>query len=429
MSKLKGENSMNYDELPANKSADVLVIGSGPAGIAAAVTLGRNNKDVLLIEKCGCVGGMSTAGLMSHWVGTVECKLYDEVIKKSCERENRKLNSDKKYINAEILKLTYLDLLKQAKVRLLLSSIVVDVLKDNNNITGVIVANKSGLETVKCKLIIDCSGDGDIAFKSGEQFVMGRETDGKMQPATLMFKVGGVRKFGAVYLGSFESEHRSIHGELQALAKKKLPYPAGHVLLYKSPVKGVTVCNMTNSIDINGTDNDDINKAYLQCCDQIPQIIDFLRRYVRGYRNCYLLSTAEIVGIRETRHIKGVYTISQEDIYAARSFDDAIVKNAYFNFDVHNVAGSGLDTTGIQKEYKQKNGYDIPYRALLPEKTDNLILAGRCISGTHMAHSNYRAMPICFAMGAAAGAACVLALEQSKPLKSISAKEIQRMLF
>lgn len=417
---------LDYNCLPVFAECDIAVIGSGPAGTAAAITAGRGGKNVILLDSCGCVGGISTAGMMSHWVGSVDCKLYDEVIEKSCKADNRKLNSDKKYINTETLKLVYLDMLSKADVRLFLRTTAVDVVMNENVIEGIVVANKNGLGIIKGKRFIDCTGDGDIAYRCGEDFCLGREEDGKMQPATLMFKVGGVRKHGAVYLGSFESTHKTWRGELQQLAKKHLPFPAGHVLLYKSPIKGVTVCNMTNVINIDGTNADDLNKAYFKCMEQIPDIIAFLRKYVRGYRHCYLLSTAELIGIRETRHIAGEYVLSKENVYNARSFDDRVVKDAYFNFDVHNVDGAGLDKTGMQKKYVQKKGYDIPYRSLLPKKTENLILAGRCISGTHMAHSNYRAMPICFAMGAAAGAACSISVSENTPLKELDVKSVQK---
>lgn len=420
--------NLDYSNLPVVFETDIVVAGSGPAGTAAAITAGRAGENVVLIDSCSCVGGISTAGLMSHWVGSVDCKLYNEVIETCCKIDKRKLNDDKKYINTETLKLVYLNMLEQANVKLMLRTTIVDVVMKSNFIDYIVVANKNGLGRIKCRRVADCTGDGDIAYRCGEEFCLGREEDGKMQPSTLMFKVGGVRKYGAVYLGSFESTHRTWHGELQQLAKRHLPFPAGHVLLYKSPIKGVTVCNMTNAINVDGTNAQDLNEAYLQCMKQIPEIIAFLRKYVRGYRHCYLLSSAELVGIRETRHIKGEYILTKDDVYSAKVFDDMIVKDAYFNFDVHNVDGAGLDKTGVQKKYHQKKGYTIPYRSLLPRKTENLILAGRCISGTHMAHSNYRAMPICFAMGAAAGEACSISLEYKIPLKLVDAENIRQNL-
>lgn len=135
------------------------------------------------------------------------------------------------------------------------------------------------------------------------------------------------------------------------------------------------------------------------------------------------------MGIRETRHFKGLYTLCEDDILTARVFDDYVVRGAHFNFDVHNITGPGLDKTGVQKEWKQPNGYTIPYRCLVPEKVDGLLLSGRNISGTHIAHSNYRVMPICVGIGAAAGAAAALAAKEGVQPRDVSAEQIRDALF
>lgn len=129
------------------------------------------------------------------------------------------------------------------------------------------------------------------------------------------------------------------------------------------------------------------------------RIVKFLREYAPGYENCFIISSASLIGIRETRHFKGKYTLNEEDILSARVFDDWAVKDAYFNFDIHNIEGAGLDKNGAQHKFSQTKGYTVPYRCLVPEKAEGLLLAGRCISGTHKAHSNYRVMPICVGMG------------------------------
>ena len=132
--------------------------------------------------------------------------------------------------------------------------------------------------------------------------------------------------------------------------------------------------------------------------------------------------------MRETRHFKGVYTLTQEDILNRTLFDDWVVREARFNFDVHNLTGASLDKTGVQKYFPKDNYYSIPYRCLVPEKIDGLLLAGRNISGTHMAHSNYRVMPMCVAMGEAAGIAAALAVAQDKRVRDVDARDIQQRL-
>lgn len=185
---------------------------------------------------------------------------------------------------------------------------------------------------------------------------------------------------------------------------------------------------MTNCIDIDGTSTEDLTKATITCRHQMDKIIAFLREYAPGYENAFIISSASLIGVRETRHFKGEYILTKEDILEAKIFDDYVVKDAYFNFDVHNITGAGLDETGVQHHFQQKKGYTIPYRCLLPEKIDNLLLSGRNISGTHMAHSNFRAMPICAGSGEAAGAAAALAVRQGKKVRELHAEEIRAIL-
>jgi hypothetical protein len=135
-----------------------------------------------------------------------------------------------------------------------------------------------------------------------------------------------------------------------------------------------------------------------------------------------------MIGVRETRHFEGEYTLTEEDILEARVFDDWAVTKAHFNFDVHNLTGSGLDATGMQKGFTQHRGYTIPYRCFVPKKVENLLLAGRNISGTHMAHSNYRVMPICANMGQAVGVAAALCAKQGVSPRDLNLAALQTVL-
>ena len=409
---------------------DVLVVGSGPAGFSAAYTAAKNGMNVILIEQCGDVGGISTSGLMSHWTGDCGSPIYHEILKRSAERNEGKFkNKITTTIDPEKLKTLYLEMLSEAGVKIMLYTFAFDAIMEGDSIKGVSVVNKSGLTNIYAAVVIDASGDGDIAYKSGADYFKGRETDGKLQPATIMFKVGGVDYERAVFPPTFETLIETEKGELQALAKEILPYPAGHVLLYRTTLPGVVTCNMTNCTEIDGTNTEDLTKATIVCRKQMEEIVKFLRKYAPGYENCFIISSASLIGIRETRHFKGEYILTEEDISNAKVFDDYIVKDAYFNFDVHNMTGAGLDKTGVQHEFKQKSGYTIPYRCLLPEKIENLLLSGRNISGTHMAHSNFRAMPICAGIGEAAGAAASIAVKNNMPVRNVPAAEIRKLIF
>jgi len=416
-------------ELPIAGEYDVIVAGSGPAGVSAAVMAGRLGAKVLLVEWQNAVGGISTSGLMSHFTGSVHSKLYTELLTRMADaNEGTAHGKITPVIDPEKLKGIYLDMLREAGVEILLYTFVCGAVMDGNRVTGLITESKSGRRVFTAKVFVDGTGDGDLAAFAGASYTLGRESDGKMQPCTLMFKVAGVDMSRAVLLGSFESTHMTEKGELQALAREHIPYPAGHLLAYASTLPGIVTLNMTNCTEIDGTRAEDLTRAELVCRAQMPAIIRYLREFVPGFETCYIISAASLMGIRETRHFKGLYTLCEEDILTARVFDDWVVRGAHFNFDVHNLTGAGLDKTGVQHKWMQPKGYTIPYGCLVPEAIDGLILSGRNISGTHIAHSNYRVMPICVGIGEAAGIAAALAAGKNIQPRSIEAAEIQKYL-
>lgn len=420
-------------DLPVARQVDVLVLGGGPAGVAAAISAAQQGADTLLIEQMGEVGGIATEGLMSHWTGNTKGGIYEEILDCSADfpaTEDYGFNgSPRQIINPERLKTVLLEMLAESGVQLLLYTVAAAPIMNGNALCGVVIENKSGRQAVFSKVVIDCTGDGDIAARAGAAYIKGRESDGAMQPVTVMFKVGGVDEARAIFPGSFEDEIKVPDGEIQALGKKHLPFPAGHVLLYRTTLPGVVTCNMTNCIGIDGTIAEDLVTATITCRKQIELIVKFLQQYAPGYEHCYLLSTASLVGVRETRHFKGVETITEQDIQAARVFENWVVTKARFNFDIHNMSGNGLDATGAQDQFQQEKGYTIPYGCLVPEKIDGLLLAGRCISGTHIAHANYRVMPICANMGQAAGIAAALAAKKKIRPRELPVAEIQKVLI
>jgi hypothetical protein len=162
---------------------------------------------------------------------------------------------------------------------------------------------------------------------------------------------------------------------------------------------------------------------------QIPRIVEFLREFAPGYEHCYAIASAANVGVRETRHFKGLYTLTAEDIVEGRTFEDWIATKSAFNFDIHNVDGAGLDKNGAQKHFHSKGTYTIPYGCCVPEKIDGLLLAGRNISGSHKAHSNYRAMPICCGIGQGCGTAAAVAVKDGVELRNVDVKKVQQLLL
>lgn len=418
--------------LPVVDTVDVLVLGSGPAGMGAAVSAAREGVRTLLIEQTSDVGGVATSGLMSHWTGHTKGGFYEELLERTHHTygPNPKLSDDemKIFIDHELLKTELLDMLDESGAQVLLNTMSCAPIMDGDLVQGVIIENKSGRQAIFAKIVIDCTGDGDIAARAGAAFTLGRETDCSMQPMTLMVQVGGVDLNRIEYVNAFEETYDIPEGDIQSVAKKYIQAPAGHALIYPSVFPGIVTLNMTNVTGVDGTNAQDVTQAYIQCRRQLTEIMAFLNGHVPGFEHSYLLKSAAQIGVRETRHFKGLYTLTEEDILSARIFDDWAVTKAHFNFDVHNITGAGLDKTGCQQKFTQQKGYTIPYGCFVPEKIDGLLLAGRCISGTHMAHSNYRAMPICANMGQSMGIAAAICAREGYIPRELPVKMLQMRL-
>ena len=412
-------------ETPVVGACDVLVAGAGPAGVSAAVCAARLGAKTCLVEQTGMVGGVSTSGLMSHWTGETRGGIYEEILDRSKDSDDPAL---RRTIHPDRLQDAYLAMLSEAGAALRLHTFVSAPLMEDGRVAGIVAESKSGRQALRAKVVVDASGDGDVAARAGAAFELGRAGDHAMQPMTLMFKLGGVDTDRAIFPQAFEHCIEVPAGEIQALGKAELPSPAGHVLLYRSTLPGVVTVNMTNLTRVDGTKAEDLTRAQIACHGQIGPIVDFLRRRAPGYEKCFVISSAAQVGVRETRHFKGVSTITEEDILAARVFPDWVVTKAHFNFDIHNVEGAGLDAHGSQATFTQRKGYTIPYGCLVPEALDGLLLAGRSISGTHKACSNFRAMPICANVGQAAGVAAALAARAGVQPRAVPVADIQAEL-
>ena len=301
-------------EVPVLAEVDVLVLGAGPAGVSAAICAAREGVNTMLVEQSGDVGGVATTGLMSHWTGNTHGGFYEELLTRTAELsgdETGMNGGSRQIINPESLKTRLLEMLEEAGVTLRLYSFASAPVVEGDTIRGVILESKAGRQAVLARVVIDATGDGDIAARAGAPFFKGREEDGKMQPVTIMFKVAGVDTERAVFPGGFEENPMVPAGPIQDVGRAHLPFPAGHVLLYRTSLPGVVTCNMTNCIGIDGTDPADMTRATLVCRMQMEAMIPFLQTYVPGFERCYLISSASILGVRETRHFLGEATITR----------------------------------------------------------------------------------------------------------------------
>lgn len=210
------------------------------------------------------------------------------------------------------------------------------------------------------------------------------------------------------------------------VAEGKILAPCGHVILLEGFEPGTACVNSTNVIRVDGTDERDLTRAELFTRRQIPQIVRFLNECVPGYEHACLVASACHIGVRETRRFSGLYRLTEDDILAQRIFDDWIVSNAKYVFGVHNLTGCGGD---VHKPDYHGERYTIPQRCFLTREAKNVLLNGRNISGTHLAHSSYRVMPICFAMGEGTGTMAALAVKNGVLPENVDAREIQSRLM
>jgi hypothetical protein len=295
-------------------------------------------------------------------------------------------------------------------------------------VEGVVFEGKSGPLVVRARAVVDCTGDGDLAASAGAPFEIGR-ADGLVQPMTLMFRMAEFQRQAFIrYVQEHPDQWQGVYGlwDLihRATAAGELDLPREDILFFATPHPGEVSINSTRVTGVRGIDVWDLTRAEAQARRQMRQIESFLRRYVPGFERSYLAQSGVQMGVRETRRILGGYTLTAEDVLEARKFDDVIARCCY-PMDIHNPAGTGT----VLKRLPPGEAFDIPLRALLPREVDNLVVAGRCISGTHEALSSYRVMPTSMATGHAAGVCAALAAQRRVSPKQLETREVQRELL
>jgi hypothetical protein len=291
----------------------------------------------------------------------------------------------------------------------------------------VVFETKSGPLAIRAKVIIDCTGDADIAVQAGTPTEVGR-ADGLVQPMTLMFRMAEFHRAAFEgYVKENPKQWRGVHGlwdlVREATQAGKLKLPREDILFFATPHEGEVSVNSTRVTRVMGTDVWDLSYAEWKSRRQMQQIASFLQRYVPGFEGSYVVQSGVNIGIRETRRIIGQYQLNADDVLSARKFDDAIARGAY-PVDIHNPTGTGT----ILKRLPAGEAYDIPLRCLLPQNAEGLIVGGRCISGTHEAHSSYRVMPIVMATGQAAGVTAALSAQRNTSLQNVQIGDVQREL-
>ncbi|MEM3432951.1 MAG: FAD-dependent oxidoreductase [Candidatus Hadarchaeum sp.] len=444
---------------------DVVVIGAGSAGCMAALAAARVGATVALIEKYGFPGGTPvTVGISSlapfHYgdrqvVTGIPQEFVDRLQQVGGTLGHMKVENEYgtgSYVclfDRELYKHVLLEMLKENGVNLFMHTIVCEVTVKDNALIGVIVDDSEGKNEIKGKVFVDCTGDAVVAYYAGCPTVVGREKDGKVQPATLMFEMAEIdvpvlwdyltkhtnelEWFSRIYPSVQPPNYfNSVFFVAQGFGEKLKQCPEFErlgrdtVLFFTGLRRGIVSFNSTRMHLSNPVSAVDLTKAEIEGRAQISVLEKWLRSTMPGFEDAYLSWVGVKVGVRESRRIVGRYVLSKEDIVASSRFPDSIAKG-FFPIDVHDPSGRG-GYSGGSLWIPLKSTYDIPYRSLIPQVIDNLLVAGRCISVTHEALGSTRVASCCMALGQAAGVAAALASQLSVPVPELSLNVLQQWL-
>jgi hypothetical protein len=391
---------------------DVLVVGGGPAGVAAARAAARRGARPLCGGRHGMLGGVWTAGLLNPLFDTPgKGWLISDLIGRLEKAHAWQAWKWTHTFDVETMKLVLEQMMQEARAQWWYYSYVVDSIVENGRIRGVVVESKSGREAILAKVVIDASGDGDVAARAGASYELGREGDGLCQPLTLMFEVDGVTAFpvqqnaGELYDALLASQ--KVHGgpALPFGRAKNVPW------IIHNARRDTASVQATHVYRVNALDTRELTGATVEARRQAHELTRLLRG-VPGLERIRLVQTAPAIGVREARRIHGHYRLTVDDISTGRFFEDDVTFGN-FPLDVHEV---NPDEAARSGRIHATRPFGIPYRAMLPRDVEGLLVAGRCISGSHEAHASYRVTGTCMGMGQAAGlAAAICAAENKMP--------------
>ncbi len=436
----------------------VLVVGAGAAGVNAAIAAARDGAATLLVESHGFLGGVSTT---LTWLGfhdqdyrlavkglplEIARRLQDAGVAAEFAFDPRVgsvLSLDGHY-----WKCLAMQMVRDAGAKVLLDTRMVDTLREGDRIRGVVVEHKSGRQPIEADVTIDCSGDGDVAARGGVEWEKGSTATGELQAPTLVFRLGGAdrRAFVAAckdprysfrdMINPYPEIREKVLRHLDSMpvflangfrgfvdrAREQGEYdiPQLRVNLIKLHRDDEFSIIMTKVAGVDPTDVSSLSRAYEEAYRQVPELIRFFRKWVPGFAEARLIDIAPLLGVRESRRVMGDYVLTAEDLFSARQFDDSVALCGY-QIDIHRPDGS--------VELRNLETYDIPFRSLVARGVDGLLVAGKCISATHEAISSTRVIPVCMALGQAAGTAAALAVGQAVTPRQLDVAALRSRLI
>ncbi|MDO5329070.1 MAG: FAD-dependent oxidoreductase [Coriobacteriia bacterium] len=434
-------------DIPVRAEVDVLVCGGGPSGIMAAQAAARDkNLKVMLVDQRSYMGGNLTIGLPilaflgpkgNQVIAGGAQKLIDRLKERNGASDHKacKLHQSLTIIDSEEVKTIAWEIMEESGVDVLLYTFISDAIMEGNEIKGVIIESKAGREAILAKNIIDCTGDGDVAFRAGVECNKGDENGG-MQPPTLMYCMRGVNiqklrdaivnepeKFDMDRMpkeqfieGKFITV--GLRGRINEAKEHSIDVPVARTILITGLNDDEIWVNMTRITGTDSTKPESYTRAEHKAVEQLKHVTRYLKEYVPGFEDAWVSHRAPFVGIRESRVIVGKYVMTANDMINQAPFEDKICRGGY-PVDIHHSTGD--DCTMVFCE----DAYDIPYRVLVPEKVENLLVAGRCSSMDHEAMAGTRVMSTCMALGEAAGNAARIALEDGVKVSEVDVKKVQ----
>jgi ribulose 1,5-bisphosphate synthetase/thiazole synthase len=437
-------------EIEIIDDVDVMVVGGGPAGIGAAIGSARCGASTMIVEAMGSFGGMWTNGLVITLAGFNNwLKPYQRCVngimgewialaEKVGGAENNRswvLNSD-----PEIMKLIADELLMNSGVMCLLHTWMADVIVKDNHLKGILIENVDGRKAIMAKVTVDCTGNGDVFARAGESFEISQE----LQPMTLPFYFADVVPQGEIgfeeelvipigpepgfleepLLSEYTSRRRDIYVDREKLKKAARK---GEIPFFGGPWFGGLRENLpwVNMTRVYGSaiNAKELTAAEMEARKNAYEILEYYRKEYEGFKTSWIVKTASTIGIRETRRLNGVTKLKKEDVIENHKFKDSVAVGVW-PIDVHPPKGR----TGMHPVFVPAP-YQIPYRAMLPGRIENLIVGGRCISVDREALGSVRVGATCGAVGHAAGIAAALSASSNRTPRSVNYKDIQRELL
>lgn len=439
--------------IPLAATADILVCGGGTAGIVAAIAAARRGADVLVVEHLGQLGGTQSAGWVTPMMPNKILEenlthgLNDDIIRRAAKYDPPPTDKsgDLLWFNPVTLAMVLDDLLAEAGGRVLFHTYISDAVVEGGTVRGIVVENKNGRQRIDAKIVIDCTGDADVALRAGAPTVEGDPDDGHNQPMSLRFALAGVDQERAAAfmadelgmacyarpplfeIGTGEAKNTPLEPlireaiEAGVLEEDDLGYLQFFSMLGRP---GELAFNCPRIAGLKSTDAWDLSQAQLIGRRKIRRIAAFFKRYVKGFEGSYIGTIAPMVGVRESRRIVGDYTLTEDDFFNEARFPDAVARNAY-PIDIHSTKSkSGI----VMKHLPRGHYHEIPYRCMLPQGIENLLVAGRCLSATFAAQAAVRIQQNCRALGEAAGVAAVMCLEFGTTPRRVNTDELRSRL-